>query len=354
MHVLTLPSFALESGDGFADVPVAYEAWGRLGADGRNAVVVCHALTGSADAADWWAPLVGPGRVLDTDRYFVVCANVLGSPYGTLSPVSADPATGRRYGRAFPVPTIRDTVRLHRRLLDALGVRSVALAIGGSMGGMQVLEWGFETDGDGAPFVRALCPIAVGARHSAWCIAWSEAQRMAVAADPAWSGGDPHAATAGLAAARAMAMISYRTAEAFAMRQGRAVNAAGPYAGALAAAAYLRHQGQKLIRRFDPVCYVRLTEMMDTHDIARGRSGSAGNDEAALAAAFARLQQPLLAIGIDSDVLYMPSEAREVARLAPRGTYAELASPWGHDAFLIEFDALDRLLRDWWDEASSP
>ena len=320
-----------------------------MNAAGDNAVVVCHALTGSPDAADWWGPLIGPGRVLDTDRHFVVCAGVPGSPYGTVSPVTVDPQTGARYGRAFPVPTIRDTVRLHRALLDALGVQSVALAIGGSMGGMQVLEWGFETTPGGAPFVRSLAPIAVGARHSAWCIAWSEAQRLAIAADPAWDSADPHSATAGLAAARAMAMVSYRSAEAFEVRHGRAVNGAGPYAGTFAAAAYLRHQGRKLVARFDPVCYVRITEMMDTHDVVRGRA-PAGLDPAsddALAAVLGGLTQPILSIGVDSDVLYLPSEARQIADLVPNGTYAELASPWGHDAFLIEMDALDRHLRAW-------
>ena len=348
MPTLTLPTFAFESGAVLREVPVAYHAWGHLNATGDNAVVVCHALTGSPDAADWWAPLIGPGRVLDTDRYFVVCANVPGSPYGTVSPITVDPDTGRRYSRAFPVPTIRDTVRLHRALLDALGVRSVALAIGGSMGGMQVLEWGFETGADGAPFVRALAPIAVGARHSPWCIAWSEAQRMAIEADPAWTSDDPHAATAGLAAARAMAMVSYRSAEAFSIRHGRAVNGAGPYAGTFGAAAYLRHQGRKLVARFDPVCYVRITEMMDTHDVARGRVPEGADPDVALAEGMRMLSQPLLSVGVDSDVLYLPSEARQVADLTPRGTYAEIASPWGHDAFLIEFDQLDRLLRAWW------
>ena len=355
MPVHTLPAFAFESGDVFSDVPVAYHAWGALDAEGRNAVVVCHALTGSADAGDWWAPLVGPGRVLDTERFFVVCANVLASPYGTLSPLTPDPATGRHYGRAFPVPTVRDTVRLHRALLDALGVRSVALATGGSMGGMQVLEWGFETALDGAPFVRALAPIAVGARHSAWCIAWSEAQRLAVAADPAWDGGDPHAASAGLAAARAMAMVSYRSAEAFALRHARQRSVTGAHAGAFSVASYLRHQGRKLVARFDPVCYVRITEMMDTHDVARGRTpgGLEEGSDAALAAVLGTLPQPVLAVGIDSDVLYLPGEAREIARLVPNGTYAEIASPWGHDAFLIEFAQIERLLRDGWSESEA-
>ena len=338
MPTHTLPAFTFEDGTVFRDVPVAYGAWGTLNAAADNAVLVCHALTGSPDAADWWGPLIGPGRVLDTDRFFVVCANVIGSPYGTLSPVTRDPTTGRRYGGAFPVPTIRDTVRLHRALLDALGVHGAALALGGSMGGMQALEWAFERTPDGAPFVRAVAPIAVGGRHSAWCIGWSEAQRLAIQADPRWNGGhyadDAHP-DAGLAAARAMAMVSYRTAEAFAHRHDRRTMDDGTFA----VESYLRYQGRKLVERFDAACYVRITQMMDTHDLGRGR----GSFEDAAAS----IEQPLLAVGIDSDVLYLPAEAKALADLAPRGTYAELTSPWGHDAFLIEFDGLDRLLRPW-------
>src|SRR5690606_28375774 len=163
-----IPRFELESGETLEQVPVAYRSWGRLAPDGKNVVVVCHALTGSADIEIWWPRLLGPGRALDTERYFIVCANVLGSPYGTASPLTIDPATGRPYGPDFPVPTIRDTVALHRLLLERLGVRRVEFVIGGSMGGMQALEWAFHGD-----FVRGIVPIGVGGRHSAWCIGWS-------------------------------------------------------------------------------------------------------------------------------------------------------------------------------------
>ncbi len=335
MPVVTLPSFTFGSGAAFAAVPVAYEAWGTLNEARDNAVIVCHALTGSPDAAAWWGPLIGAGRVLDTDRYWVVCLNVPGSPYGTLSP-STPGGDGHRLGSRFPVPTIRDCVRLHRAALDALGVAGAALAIGGSMGGMQALEWAFETTAEGAPFVRAISPIASSGRHSAWCIGWSEAQRLAIYADPRWNGGDyddDAPPDAGLAAARAMAMVSYRSAEAYTERHGRAVMDDGSFA----VESYLRYQGQKLVERFDAACYVRITQMMDTHDVAAGR----GAYEAVLGS----IVQPALCVGVSSDVLYLPEESRELARLIPRGIYRELRSPWGHDAFLIEFEQIELHLR---------
>lgn len=341
-QTVVLPSFTFAETT-FEDVPVALHTWGALSEAGDNAVVVCHALTGTPDAADWWGPLVGPGKALDTDRFFVVCLNALGSPYGTLSPISKG-ADGRRLGSRFPVPTVRDTVRLHREALETLGVRSVALAIGGSMGGMHVLEWGFEPGEDEAPFVRALCPVAVGAAHSAWCIGWGEAERMAIRADAHWLGGDypPHRhPDAGLAAARALAMLSYRSPQGFSARHGRRLMPPGHgQDGQFAAVSYLHHQAQKLVERFDASCYVRITESMDTHDVAAGRAPT-------VEAALARLAQPVLAVGIDSDVLYLPAESRQIAEACPNGTYAEIASPWGHDAFLIEFAQLDAILRGW-------
>ncbi len=342
MPILTIDTLTLESGAVLRDVPVAYQAWGRLNAAADNAVVVCHALTGNADAADWWGPLIGPGRTLDTDRFFVICLNVLGSPYGTASPLTVNPETGRPYGPAFPRVTIRDTVALHRRALDALGVRQVAVAIGGSMGGMQVLEWAFHRD-----FVRALVPIAVGGRHSAWCIGWSEAQRQAIYADARWQGGhydpdDPPAA--GLAAARMAAMISYRSRTSFEDRFGR--DRMAPSSNGLAAEdapfsveSYLRYQGEKLVQRFDANCYVHLTQQMDTHDVARGRG--------AYPDVLGSIEQPALVIGIDSDILYPLEEQRELAAHLPAGELAVLHSPHGHDAFLIEFDQLHHLLHPW-------
>jgi len=336
LEVVHLPSFRLESGDEFRNVPVAYQTWGRLNARRDNAVLVCHALTGNTAVDEWWAGMLGPGRALDTDQYFVICANVIGSPYGTLSPLSIDPSSGKPYGADFPVPTLRDTVELHRRLLEALDVRKVAFAIGGSMGGMQVLEWAFVGD-----LVGALVPVGVGGRHSAWCIAWSEAQREAIRLDPSWEGGRYRPGggpQGGLAIARMVAMISYRSFESFGNRFGRERD---PSVDSMefSMASYLRYQGQKLVERFDANCYLRLTESMDTHDIARGR----GEYHEVLRG----IRQPTLVVGIDSDLLYPLAEQRELAEHIPNAELAVLRAAHGHDSFLIEIEELDRIVTDW-------
>jgi homoserine O-acetyltransferase len=340
-ETLRIQTFTLEDGTTLRDVPVAYQTWGTLNAAGTNAVVVCHALTGDTDAADWWSGLLGPGRALDPTEDFVVCLNVPGSPYGSVSPLTANPVSGRRYGADFPAFTTRDTVRLHRRALERMGVRRVRCAIGGSMGGMHALEWAFETTDDGAPFVQSLAPIAVGGRHTAWQIGWSEAQRQAIAADPKWNGGDydpDDPPTDGLATARMMAMVSYRSQPSFDRRFGRKTmpeQEAQPYA----VETYLRHHGEKLVDRFDANCYVALTEQMDTHDVARDR----GEYEAVLSS----VEQPALVVGIDSDVLYPLPEQRELAAHLPRARLEVLSAPHGHDSFLIELDALNEIVEDW-------
>lgn len=333
-HV-TLPApFVTENGDTLHSPTLTYHAWGTLAPAGDNAIVVCHALTGDTDAAAWWEPLIGPGRLLDTDTHFVICLSVPGSPYGALSPRATDPATGRAYGASFPLVTVRDGVRLHRAALEALGVRGLALAIGGSLGGMFALEWGRHAD-----FVRAIAPLAVGARHSAWAIGWNEAQRQAIAADPAWRGGDYDPAApprAGLAAARAIAMLSYRTPAIYEERHGRdrAAGTDTPFE----AARYLQYQGRKLADRFDAACYVALTRTMDSHDAARG---------APLADGLADLTLPAFILGIDGDVLYPLAEQEALAEALPNATLATLRSPYGHDAFLVAFDDLRARLAPW-------
>ncbi len=338
---IRLSELRLDSGRTLVDVPVAYDAWGDLDARGDNAIVVCHALTGNTEANVWWSGLVGAGRALDTDRYFVICLNVLGSPYGSVSPVSENPDTGRPYGPDFPPVTIRDTVRAHRAALEAIGVRRVCFALGGSMGGMQALEWAFEGD-----FVDGIVPIAVGGRHSAWCIGFSEAQRQAIYADGRWNGGRyAEPPREGLATARMIAMISYRSRTSFEHRFGRGVQDESDEL--FAVESYLRYQGEKLVNRFDANCYVELTRQMDTHDVAR--------DRGAYEDVLAGIEQPTLVVGIDSDVLYPVEEQQELATLIPNARLEIISSPYGHDAFLIELDRLGRVLRSWMDaELSRP
>ena len=325
--------FPLEMGGALRGVRVAYRTWGRLDADGANAVVVCHALTGSADADRWWTRMFGPGRALDPDRDFIVCSNILGSCYGTTGPTSIDPATGRPWLGDFPLVTIRDMVRAQRELLRLLGVNRVRLVLGGSLGGMQVLEWALLHP----DLVEAIAPIATSARHSAWAIGLSEGQRQAIYADPRWRGGrydlaDPP--SAGLSAARMMAMCMYRSKPSFDERFGRRMQSADVYA----MESYLRYQGQQLVDRFDAATYMALTRAMDTHDVARGR----GDFEAVLHG----IRQPALVVSIDSDVLYYPEEQEEIARLVPNARLVRLASKDGHDAFLIDVDWLSDVVSE--------
>ncbi len=318
------------------DVPVAYQTWGALNEEANNAIVVAHSLTSDTQAASWWKGFIGPGCALDTEHYYVICANVIGSPYGTVSPVSVNPDTGQRYGADFPQATVRDTVALHKALFDALGIRQVAFAVGGSMGGMQALEWAFYGD-----YVRGIVPIGVGGRHSAWCIGWSETQRQAIYADPRWQEGryDPSdPPRGGLATARMIAMISYRSFTSFKDRFGR-TRTNGAADSAFNVESYLQYQGDKLVDRFDANCYVHLTRLMDSHDVSRGRG--------AYYDVLNTIRQHALVVGIDSDILYPLSEQEELARHLPNAELAVLEAEDGHDAFLIELEALSEKVRSW-------
>ena len=331
---LDLPgSMELESGRSLPAVRVAYRSWGALDAEGANAVVICHALTGSADADRWWTRMFGPGRALDPARDFIVCSNILGSCYGTTGPAELEPSTGLPWHGRFPEITVRDMVRVQHRLALALGVKKVKLVIGGSLGGMQVLEWGLLFP----ELVEAQVFIASTARHSAWAIGLGEAQRQAIFADPRWRGGDYDPAdppVAGLSAARMMAMLSYRSFPSFEERFGRRSQSADQFA----IESYLHHQGRALVDRFDPASYVTLTKAMDTHDVSRGR----GDFDEVLRGVRPRT----LVVAIDSDILYWPAEQREVARLVPGARLAMMDSPHGHDAFLIDVDRLSDLVSE--------
>jgi homoserine O-acetyltransferase/O-succinyltransferase len=323
----------LESGIELPSVQLAYRTWGSLASDGGNAVLVCHALTGSADAEDWWGGLFGPGRVLDPARDFIICSNVLAGCYGSSGPLYPHPDDGEPWGSRFPVVTIRDMVRVQARLLDHLGVGELQLVLGPSLGGMQVLEWA-------AMFpqrVRAMAPIGVSGRHSAWCIAISECQRRAIALDPDWRDGRytlDRPPRYGLAVARMIAMCSYRSWENFESRFARKVQ---DWDGQFSVSSYLNYQGEKLYRRFDANTYVRLTQAMDSHDLARGRGE--------YAEVLHGLAMPALVVSVDSDVLYPPCEQRELAELLPAAQYEILHTPAGHDGFLIETDTLSEMLQ---------
>jgi len=325
----TLPfPLILEPGGVLDQVTVAYRTWGQLDPSGTNGVLICHALTGNADADEWWEPLIGTGRALDPARDFIVCSNILGSCYGSTGPTSLDPATSRPYGATFPQITVRDIVAVQRALIRHLGVHRLRLVIGGSFGGMQVLEWPLA-----APdLVESFVPIATSGRHSAWTIAWSEAQRQAIYNDPHWRGGAYEAdapPARGLAVARMIAMSTYRSHASYQARFARERDDRGAYS----VTSWLHGHGERLVQRFDANTYVRLTEAMDSHDVARGR----GTYESVLAS----IRQPALVVAIDSDVLYPPAEQEELALLLPNATFRTVPSIHGHDGFLLDAAAIN-------------
>ncbi len=346
--------FALESGMTLSPVTVAYETWGTLAADASNAVLLCHAWTGDSHVAGaagrghptpgWWEGMVGPGRPIDTNRWFVVCPNVLGGCQGTTGPASPHPSDGRPYGSRFPVITIRDMVRTQARLADELGIGSWRAVIGGSMGGMQVLEWAVMYPHR----VRALLPISTCMQATAQQIAWGVIGRRAIALDPRWRGGDYYDApdgdgpADGLAVARMVAQVTFRSDNVFTDRFGRDLADRARLGDTFGlwqqfeVERYLEHHGTKLVRRFDANSYLVIGKAMDLHDVARGRGD--------LESAMARVHAPALVIGISSDLLYPNYQQRQIAAVlhaaGNRSRYVEVDSPHGHDAFLINLDQL--------------
>jgi homoserine O-acetyltransferase/O-succinyltransferase len=329
---LDLGTLHLERGERLSGARLHYRIFGDPAAGDANGwIVVFHALTGSADVNAWWGPLVGPGRPLDTERRAIVSANLLGSCYGSSGPLGWE----AKHGRGFPSLTTLDLARVHAALIEHLGIQRIALATGGSLGGMVALQWGRVSP---VPVGR-LVVFAAPATTSAQAIAWNAAQRMAIEADPRWLGGrypPGEGPDAGLAAARAIAMITYRSAVEFEQRFGRG---ATRHAGRFDAEHYLRRQGDKLVARFDAASYVSLMQSMDLHDV--------GNLGAAAAATATRVEE-VVGVGVDTDLLYYPREVRawvEAYHAAgANAQYREIASVYGHDAFLIEFEQVSRIL----------
>jgi homoserine O-acetyltransferase len=334
--------FPLESGAGLSEVTVAFETWGELDSSGDNGVLVLHALTGDSHAAGaagpghptpgWWGPLIGPGAAIDTDRYFVVCPNVLGGCQGTTGPSSAAP-DGQPYASRFPTVTIRDQVAVEAALATALGIGRWAGVVGGSMGGMRVLEW---CVGHAERVARAVV-LAVGPAATAEQIALCSLQVRAIRSDPGFAGGDYYGTgpgpLEGMALARGIGQVSYRTADELEQRFARNIqpNADPGPDGQFAVESYLLHHGQKLGQWFDPNSYVVLSEAMNHHDVGRGRGGTAR--------ALADVEAEVTVAGIASDRLYPLGLQHELAQLLPgQRPVTVIESASGHDGFLVEPD----------------
>src|SRR5713101_4608931 len=358
VHLHTFDSLSLQRGGRIAPVTVAFETWGKLNAEGDNAILITHALTGNSHAHDaespddskvaWWNPLIGPGRFFDTSRYFVICSNILGSCYGSTGPSSIDPGTGHPYGIRFPIITIRDMVEAQRRLIAHLGVKQLAMVAGGSIGGQQALEWGVTYP----ELVRKVIVVAATAALTAQAIAFSEVERQAIMTDPQWQRGNylpGEGPSAGLAIARMLAIITYQSEEAMELRFARkparftdvpAPTQAADLGGRFDVENYLYYQGQSLVQRFDANSYLYISRAMDLYDVSEGYPS--------LEAALSRLRSKALFIGIRSDFLFPAARVRwladQVRAAGGEAIYAELDSPHGHDAFLKEWEQMTSAL----------
>ena len=323
--------FITESGVALR-LTLAYATYGSLNADKSNVVWVCHALTANAFVADWWPGVVGEGCVLNPESHFIVCANILGSCYGTEIEL-ADTAGKTDPQEGFPLLTIRDMVAAHILLRRHLGITKIALLAGGSMGGYQALEWALME-----PEVpQNLLLLATSAAESAWGVAIHEAQRMAIEADSTWKETGVNAGSAGLQAARAIGMLTYRNHALFAAQQSEEeMNKTDGFR----AAGYQRYQGEKLARRFSAKNYWQLTKSLDSHNLARHRTET-------LAEALQQIVQPALIIGISSDLLCPVPEQQLLATHMPGATLVEIDSPFGHDGFLVEHVAICNAVRKW-------
>lgn len=324
--------FVLESGAVVQALELAYTTHGQLNEQGDNVIWVFHALTANSDPADWWPGAWGRDKLLDPEKFFIICVNMPGSCYGSTGPLSVDPATGEPYYEGFPFFTTRDMIRAYQPLRQALGIRKIRLGIGGSMGGQQLLQWAIEEP----ELFEAIVPIATNAVHSAWGQAFNASQRWCIEQDPTWGSRIPDAGLHGMKLARSMALLSYRHYETYARdQQDPDLHRLHDYR----AESYQRYQGEKLARRFNAWSYYALTRSMDSHHCGRGR-GSLG-------AALQQIQARTLVIGITTDQLFPLREQQQLADLIPGASFRALHSAYGHDGFLLETEAIHQAVSEW-------
>jgi homoserine O-acetyltransferase len=322
----------LESGKILEEFSLAYTTYGNLNSDGSNVIWVIHALTGDSNAADWWSGIVGEKAIYNFSNHFIICANLIGSCYGSTNPLSENPKTGLSYFYDFPLITTRDLAASLEMLRKHLKIDSIHTIIGGSLGGQVALEWAYLL-GDK---LQHAVTVASTAKTSPWVIGFNEAQRMAIASDSTWGKPQNDAGSKGLEAARGMAMLSYRNPQDLNAKQQESTEKLDGFL----AASYLRYQGSKLTKRFNAFSYWTLTKAMDSHDIGRGRGG--------VEMALKSIQAQVFAVGVNSDLLFLAEEGRFLSQAVPSGSYGEIVSTAGHDAFLIEFTQLTSLIEEFY------
>ena len=325
----------LESGESLPEIHLAYTTHGKLNSTKDNVIWVFHALTANSNPVEWWPGLVGKGKYFDPAKFFIICVNKPGSPYGSISPLSENPLTQQPYFNEFPVFSIRDMIRSYQQLKNHLGINKIYVGLGGSTGGMQVIEWAIEEP----ELFQHIVPIATNAFLSPWGIAFNASQRMAIEADSTWQDKNNDAGKKGLAAARSIALLSYRHYNGFDITQRRdksfmKLNEEVKYA----ADNYQRYQGLKLVSRFNALCYYRLSQSMDSHDVGRNRKG--------VEAALKTIKAKTLIIGITSDVLYPISEQEYLQKTIPGAQILSIKSDYGHDGFLLEYEKIEVALKE--------
>lgn len=321
--------FKLESGDQLKELEIGFHTYGTLNKNRDNVVWVCHALTANADVFDWWKGLFGENNYFNPATHFIVCANILGSPYGTTNPLSINPVTNQPYYLSFSQVTVRDIIKAHQLLAQYLQINQIEILIGGSLGGQQALEWSIMEP----ERIKNLILIASNAKHSPWGIAFNESQRLAISADDTFYGNTLNGGEKGLKAARSIALLSYRNYKTYSITQHEERdNQVDGYK----AASYQNYQGEKLVNRFNAYSYWYLSKTMDSHNVGRNRHGV----EKALSLVKART----LVIGIKSDVLFPIEEQQYLFRHISKSAFAELESFYGHDGFLIETEQLTNII----------
>ena len=333
--VYNYPSrFTLESGAILPELEIAYHTFGELNADKSNVIWVCHALTANSDVFDWWHGLFGEADLYNPKDYFIVCANNLGSCYGTTGPLSINRDTKEPWFNYFPQITVNDIAASFELLKEHLGIDKIHTLIGGSQGGQIAMEWALQNKN----LTKHLILIATNAQHSPWGIAFNESQRLAIKADRTYYSNTADAAKKGLSAARSIALLSYRGYSTYTETQkdddlSKTAN--------FAAASYQRYQGEKLVNRFNPYSYVRLLDAMDSHNVARNRTETTEQ-------ALKQIQANTLVIGLTTDILFPISEQKYLAKHITGSSYAEIDSAYGHDGFLIETNKLTQVIKEYY------
>ena len=322
-------AFKLESGKKLQELEIGFHTYGKLNKERDNVVWVCHALTANADVFDWWKGLFGSNNYFNPDEYFIVCANILGSPYGTTGPLSENPVTGQPYYLAFPQISVRDMVKAHQLLAEHLEIKDIKIVLGGSLGGQQALEWSIMEPNR----IKNLILIATNARHSPWGVAFNESQRLAIAADRSFYANKIDGGAKGLKAARSIALLSYRGYKTYSVTQQEDKD---NKIDDFKASSYQNYQGEKLVNRFNAYSYWYLTKVMDSHNVGRGRHG--------VEKALSIIKAKTLVIGIKSDLLFPVEEQQYLFRHIPKAAFAEFDSFYGHDGFLIETEALTNII----------